>query len=228
MSVLIVTPLQEEQELLLQCWRKQNLSAQSLTVGRLPAFYFPDLDITLACGGLGKTQFGLQTQHVLDFCPDIQVLICAGAAGALAEHLQVGDVIVATETVEHDCIHKFVKRPPPRFEGSPLLIQQIKQVSTLISSFNLYFGVIASGDEDIIERERAEEIRSLTGAVAVAWEGAGGARSGKFSQIPYLEIRGISDNANHDAPSDFETNLATVMENISLLVLQWIGQTRRS
>jgi nucleoside phosphorylase len=56
--------------------------------------------------------------------------------------------------------------------------------------------MIASGDEDIVTIERAAELHTQTGAVAVAWEGAGVARACLFSQIPYLEIRGITDTAD--------------------------------
>ena len=46
-----------------------------------------------------------------------------------------------------------------------------------------------------------------TGALAVAWEGAGGARACHFSGIPFLEIRGITDSADSDAASDFRATL---------------------
>ena len=53
-------------------------------IGRLPVVQFPDLGVTLARGGLGKVQFAVQTQHLLDTCSDWDLIVCAGAAGALA------------------------------------------------------------------------------------------------------------------------------------------------
>jgi adenosylhomocysteine nucleosidase len=79
-------------------------------MGRLPVVHLPELDVTLACGGLGKVQFAVQTQHLLDVCPAWDLVICAGAAGALVDGLPVGDLVVATETVEHD-IHNRFGRP---------------------------------------------------------------------------------------------------------------------
>jgi adenosylhomocysteine nucleosidase len=55
----------------------------------------------------------------------------------------------------------------------------------------------------------------------VAWEGAGGARACKFSQVPFVEIRGVTDKADHSAPSDFESNLALAMNNIAALIIAW-------
>jgi len=56
-----------------------------------------------------------------------------------------------------------------------------------------------------------------TGALAVAWEGAGGARACHFSGIPFLEIRGITDSADSDAASDFGANLEGAMRNVAAL-----------
>ena len=58
----------------------------------------------------------------------------------------------------------------------------------------------------------------------VAWEGAGGARACTFSNIPFVEVRGVTDTADHNAPTDFERNLEVAMESIAALVTAWIGQ----
>ena len=79
-----------------------------------------DLGLTIACGGTGKAQFALQTQHLLDTDAGWGLVICAGAAGALADEVIVGDVVVATATVEHDYQNKFNSRPIPRFKARRL------------------------------------------------------------------------------------------------------------
>jgi adenosylhomocysteine nucleosidase len=177
MTYLVITPIQEELELLSKYLTQGDFKAHNRVIGRLPTIEFPELDLILAQGGLGKTQFGLQTQHLLDYCPSVHAVVCTGAAGALAKHLKVGDVVVASETVEHDCIYRFVKRPVPRFQGDKNLIDQFEKLNKASSRFEIYVGVMASGDEDIVERSRAEEICRQTGAIAVAWEGAGGVNS---------------------------------------------------
>jgi hypothetical protein len=64
-----------------------------------------------------------------------------------------------------------------------------KSASSSLYPFQVHYGMIASGDEDIVTIERAAELHTQTGAVAMAWEGAGVARACLFSQIPYLEIQ---------------------------------------
>lgn len=82
---------------------------------------------------------------------------------------------------------------------------------------------MAGGDEDVIEVQRGAQLRELHNALAVAWEGIGGARACAFNDIPYLELRGVTDTANHEAPIVFDVNLKIVMQNIAFLLYKWLG-----
>ena len=223
MRRLIITPMREELDFLLQGCTKHGFHAESATVGRLPVVRLPDLGVTLARGGLGKAQFALQTQHLLDTCGDWDLIVCAGAAGALVDGVCVGDVVVATTTVEHDYNNKFNKRALPKFDGARTAIANLRSVSHSAKSFSVHFGPIASRDEDVVETERKRVLHESTGALAVAWEGAGGARACAFSRIPFVEIRGVTDTADHNAASDFEENLGVAMNNLVTLITAWVG-----
>jgi len=189
---------------------------------------FPELNLTLARGGVGKADFAVRTQHLLDCCSDWNLVICAGAAGGLVDDLTIGDVVVATTTVEHDYNNKFSRRPRPRFDGAQAIITPLQNLSLLAHSFKVEFGVVASGDEDIVAAERRKSLREATGALAVAWEGAGGARACAFSQVPFIEIRGLTDAADHTAPSDFEKNLEVALGNVATLITTWWNRKKFS
>jgi nucleoside phosphorylase len=96
MQTLIMVPLQEEIALFRHACTAHGLAPADLTVGQLVAMRVPDLGLTVVPGGLGKVQFAIQTQHVLDVSRTWDVVIWAGAAGALVDGLAVGDVVVAT------------------------------------------------------------------------------------------------------------------------------------
>jgi adenosylhomocysteine nucleosidase len=81
---------------------------------------------------------------------------------------------------------------------------------------------MAGGDEDIIEMTRGAELYQAHHALAVAWEGIGGARAAAFSHVPYLELRGATDTADHEAPVVFDANLKVVMKNIADLLVRWL------
>jgi adenosylhomocysteine nucleosidase len=220
--ILVITPLQKEYDGLYHSLSALDLKSHLERIGKLDVHCFPEINVTLALGGHGKTQFGIQTQHLLDHAK-FDLVICAGAAGALAPEVRVGDVIVATSTLEHDYNNKFSERPKPRFQGDSTSIDQLKALDLSDANFHVHFGIMAGGDEDVIEVTRGAELRELHDALAVAWEGVGGARASAFSDVPYLEIRGATDSANHEAPVVFYINLKIVMKNIAFLLHKWLG-----
>lgn len=220
MSKLIVIPTQFEIDPFLAGCVELGLDTKEDQVGRLAATSIPELDLTVAAGGFGKTQFAVHTQHLIDARSDWSIVVCAGAAGALVTDVSVGDVVVATETVEHD-FRRSSGKPNPRFPGADGSIEELRTVDTVSFGFGVHFAAVASGDEDINHPIRRSEIQSLTGAFAVAWEGVGGARASEFSGLPFIELRGITDQADHTFSSDILQNLPGTMKNIASLVASW-------
>jgi len=220
MTTLIVTPLPEEQQFLVSALAGAGCTAERVNIGPIDIYEFPKLNFAVARGGHGKTQLAVHTRYLLDKLPDVKQVICAGAAGALAPELHVGDIVIASITVEHDYLLKFVTRPDPAFLGDAEMLAEFTSLEST-DTYNVRVGIVASGDEDVIDLLRGSAIREQTGALAVAWEGAGAARAAGLTETPVLEIRGITDSANHDAPGDFETHLERAMASIAHLLISW-------
>jgi nucleoside phosphorylase len=125
--------------------------------------------------------------------------------------------------VEHDYRQLFATRPLPRFPGHGPSIDALRRSAQGVGGFRVAFDVIASGDEDVVTSDRAQEIRDQTGAACVAWEGSGAARAALFNGIGSLEIRAVTDAANKEAPQHFETNLPIAMANLASLLRLWLG-----
>ena len=220
---LVVTPIQEEYHDLYNSLTALGLDSRKGGIGKLTVDYFPELNLTLALGGHGKTQFGIQTQYLLDHA-SFALVICAGAAGAIDPEVKIGDLIVSTTIVEHDYNNKFSVKPKPQFHGDAKSIEQLRALNLTDADFRVHFGIMAGGDEDVIDLERGRELRKLHDALAVAWEGIGGARACAFTEVPYLELRGATDTADHEAPAVFDVNLQIVMKNIAFLLYKWLGR----
>jgi adenosylhomocysteine nucleosidase len=196
--ILVVTPLPAEADIL----RGAKLNSAR---------------VRIEVGGHGKVQFALRTQSfIAEKRPDL--VICAGACGAISDKVRALDVVVAENTVEHDFKLRFVQRPLPSFVGDPVALRLLKNYDT--QGFKLHFGLIASGDEDVIGADRASEIHAATKALAVAWEGAGGARACLLAGVPFLEIRGVTDSADHAAVENFRINLPKAMGNVAAVIHQ--------
>ena len=221
MRILALTPIRDEFNALTTTLNRFGFVSYGRSTGRMPFVSYLGGTLIVAQGGLGKAQFGVQTQHAIDTLRDRDMVICAGSAGGLSDDLKIGDVVVATETVEHD--FKWGIRsgqPLPSFTGDQKSIAVLQsELPMMEESFDVHFGIVASGDEGIVDPQRAGELRKATDAIAVAWEGAGGARAAEFSDLPFLEVRGISDGAGNDAVSEFEENLPQAVENVATIVL---------
>jgi adenosylhomocysteine nucleosidase len=220
-KLLILTPLEKELDAFRRTCTHSGYQLLTEKIGRLPVTVLPELGLTVARCGSGKVQFAVQTQHLLDNSPGWDLAICAGAAGAIVEEVAVGDVVVGTRTVEHDYLNKFSIQPLPVYDAPENIVASFKALPAS-AGFTLHFGSIASGDEDIITHERRVLLHEATGALVAAWEGAGGARACRFSMIPFIEIRAVTDAADHNAPADFESNLTVAMGNIGRLIISWV------
>ena len=223
MSTLIVIPTLKETEQFLGACSTYEVACRNSSLGRLPVVELPEQDVVLATGGLGKVQFALLMQYLLLTRSRWDLAICLGAAGALDPSLTIGDIVVATTTMEHDFRNGFGPRRLPTFPAAPEALNRLQAFTDSSSAFQVHFGPVASGDEDIVDAKRREALRNQTGAMAVAWEGAGGARACQFNETPFLEIRAISDVADENAPTSFERHLHAAMANAAQLITEWLA-----
>src|SRR6201987_6076227 len=99
--LLILCPLAREWSFLVKTFEASR-HVERVHDLKVEAAYIPDWRALVAPGGHGKTQFAVQAQYLIDRFPSVELVICAGAGGSLAPELFVGDVVVGTETVEHD------------------------------------------------------------------------------------------------------------------------------
>ena len=221
-QTLIAVPQLNELELILSTFDGAGYRPHRVIVGRLECHLLDDLGLLFAVGGHGKTQHAVQTQHLIEQSATIHAVVCAGAAGRLSADLTLGDVVVGVSTVEHDYKLRFIQRPLPRYDADRQLVDEFRLAASHGSSrFRVLFGDVASGDEDIVDRARAAELQKATGALCVAWEGAGAARAARFTGRPFLEVRAITDGADDTAAADFQTNLKDAMPNLAELLLRW-------
>ncbi len=221
-SVLVLAPDPDEADALVRGFIRRGIHREDVRNGALDCVSLPSLDMLIAVGGNGKAQYGIQAQYLIDRWDGIELLVCAGAAGRLTEALQIGDIVLGTATVEHDYKERFNPQPSPRYDASPgVLSEFIRLAESTAFPFKVHFGVIASGDEDVVDPARAEELRETTNGLCVAWEGSGGARAARLNDVGFLEIRGITDGADGDAARFFHDNVSDVMFNVVELLMAW-------
>jgi len=172
-------------------------------------------------------------------------LIFIGTAGALADELRIGDIVVAKRLVQHDLdarpiISRFelpllnrvyVNTDPDLTALAGHAIEQLlmKGVEEIVGKEateefslapTLHFGDIASGDQFINSVEKRNEILSLLPDIqCVEMEGAAVAQVCLEFNVPFTVIRTISDTADHNARVDFGRFIAEVANAYSRAII---------
>jgi len=225
-KTLIVTPMKKEFSVLSDYLSNEG-HAMKNRADKVQAAWLPDFKLLIAVAGHGKAMFAATTQYLVDRHGPFALIMAAGTAGALHGALRPGDVVLATETVEHDYKSRFAGHaPPPRHACCPVARKGILNTYGGDGTFRLHVGAIASGDEDIVDPKRARQLQQETDALCVAWEGAGGARAARFNGIPFIEVRAVTDAADASAPESFCAHLEQAVSNIARVLLPWLRSRR--
>ena len=141
----------------------------------------------------------------------VDALINTGSAGAVAEGIAVGDVVIADKLAYHDVdvtafgyAYGQMAQQPLYFESDKTFVAKIQEsLSQLDQKWHL--GLIATGDSFVAGNDKIEAIKShFPDVLAVEMEGAAIAQAAHALNLPVLVIRAMSDNANHEANISFD------------------------
>ncbi|WP_164726923.1 5'-methylthioadenosine/adenosylhomocysteine nucleosidase [Eikenella corrodens] len=206
----------------------QNLRSEHLADFDIYCGEYAGKNVVLALSGIGKVNAALSTALVLQHRPDF--VINTGSAGGLGSGLKVGDVVIGTQTAHHDVdVTAFgyaighVPRMPARFESDPALCAAAEKAAAAFEHAAVHRGLIVSGDQFVHSSESVAEVRRhFPDAQAVEMEAAAIAQSCHRFGVPFVVVRAISDLADEEADTSFETFLKTASVHSAKMVLQLI------
>lgn len=179
--------------------------------------------------GIGKVNAAMCTQILIDKF-DIDAIINIGVAGAIADDLEVGDIVVSTELIEHDFDvtafgHK--KGIIPRmdssvFRASSDLVEKAMLSSKDLGGIYVKKGIIVSGDIFVSSAELKDALQIDFKADCAEMEGAAIAHVCMLNKMPFLVIRAMSDKANGEAPSNFDEFVLEAAKNSKQLIINML------
>lgn len=232
-TTAILSALAEEQQGLLDLLRRPQRVQRA---GR--EFWQGELHgtpVVLALSRIGKVAAATTATTLIEAF-GARRLVFTGVAGGIAPGVQVGDVVVAQEFVQHDMDASplFPRYQVPlygreRFAcdaelGKALLAATRTGLSRLDLRATVHHGLVASGDRFVSAAEEARALHAaLTGAghppLAVEMEGAAVAQVCHDYAIPFAAVRTISDRADDSAHVDFPKFVTEVASRYALAIL---------
>jgi adenosylhomocysteine nucleosidase len=188
----------------------------------------------------GKVNAVIATQQMIDHF-SVDVIFNMGSSGALAPELEVGDLVIASEFIQHDFdvtdwglkpgelmfdilmsneTGQMQFRTQQIFKANPALTQMAVKIAQSIPltplgnhSPKTYMGLILSGDQFIGKLEKARELWNTHHGLCTDMEAAAIAHTCEINNIPFLCIRAMSDKADHSAVVSFTDFLAGATAN---------------
>lgn len=169
-------------------------------------------DICIVVCGVGKVNAAMCALMLIEkYKPDL--VLNSGVAGSLSPIVGIGDIVVATKSVEHDMNGTALgdKQGEITFpDGNMMFFECDKQASTLLAAIckeipdtKVAQGIIASGDIFVSDRKQRFKINDRFGALACEMEGAAIGHVCVRCEVPYGIIRAISDDLDENKGMDF-------------------------
>lgn len=226
-TIGIIGAMEEEVQML-----KENL--KNLTVHEQAGldFYEGSLEgcpAVVVRSGIGKVNAAMCAQILIDRFK-VSYVINIGVAGAVDDELEIGDIVLSTDLIEHDFDVTGFGYPKGKipgmdtsvFEGSEKLRALAKKAAPLLD-VKVIEGRIVSGDVFVNSKELRDELASEFDAACAEMEGAAIAHVCCLNRIPVLVIRSMSDKANGEATqnfSEFEKMAAIHSKKLILAMLK--------
>ena len=179
-------------------------------------------NIILVKCGVGKVNAARTTQILTDKF-NVKSIINVGSAGGLNNNLEIGDIVIAKELVQHDFDitpfgHEkgYITDTGKFFKCDEKLINIFKNVK--IEGIKITTGIIASGDIFCADVYMKEKIRDKFNADCCEMEGAAIAQVCYLNKIPFLVIRAISDIPNGKNHIEFDKFIKLASKNCAKII----------
>lgn len=206
----IIGAMEEEVESLLkemQDYKETNKAGMVFYAGKLC-----EKDVIIVKSGIGKVNMAMCTQILID---DFKVdkVINTGVAGGLHSDIEIGDIVVSTDALQHDVDCSVFGDPIgtiPRmdcsvFPADPEMVRIAKEACEKVNpEIKCLTGRVVSGDQFIESGEKKKFLVEQFAPYCAEMEGAAMAHVAYLNKVPFVIIRAISDKADNSAQMNYD------------------------
>jgi adenosylhomocysteine nucleosidase len=246
--IAIMGAMQEELQGLkhaLQNAHTINMGGRQVTTG-----HWHGHPVVLVLSRIGKVAAATTATALIERF-DVREIVFTGVAGGLAPGVNVGDMVVASEFMQHDMDASPLFPPMEvplygraHFPTDTAMTQQLKSAATDIlknpaqwidvevlrelhvHAPKVHAGLMVSGDRFVSTSHESQSLQQrLPQALAVEMEGAAVAQVCHDYGVPFAAVRTISDRADDAATTDFNRFIHEVASRYtSALLSTWMAK----
>ena len=135
-----------------------------------------------------------------------------GIAGALKDEINIGDLVISTDLVQHDMdatgfgypLGQIPQMEVFSFQADERLSNLAKKACEEVNpEIQVFQGRIVSGDQFVSDRAVKEKIAGNFDGYCTEMEGAAIAQAAYLNGVPFVVVRAVSDKADESAAMDY-------------------------
>lgn len=182
--------------------------------------------------GVGKVNAAVCAQILIDEF-SVDRIVNTGIAGSLQEKIDIGDMVISEDTLEHDMdatgfgyAHGVIPQMDCSvFRADEKLIALAQECCGEVNpEIHTFVGRIVSGDEFVSDKQKKAWLLQTFDGLCTEMEGAAIAHTAYLNGIPFLIIRAISDKADDSAHMDYPEFERQAVEHSVNLMLAMAGR----
>lgn len=189
-------------------------------------------DVVVVRSGIGKVNAAMCTQILVDNY-QVDAVVNTGIAGSLNANIDIGDIVLSVDTIEHDMdavafgypLGQIPRMDTLAFKADDKLRALAKKVcQEVVPEISVFEGRVVSGDQFISDKKKKDWLVENFDGYCTEMEGAAIAHAAYLNKTPYLVIRAISDKADDSASMDYPTFEAQAIDHSVKLLLELCKQ----
>ncbi|MBQ9828506.1 MAG: 5'-methylthioadenosine/adenosylhomocysteine nucleosidase [Lachnospiraceae bacterium] len=212
---------------------------ENVMVSKIASMYFYDgtfegKRVIVVRSGVGKVNAAMCTQILVDRY-NVSAVINTGIAGSLKNEIDIGDIVVSTDAVQHDVdatVFGYKKGQIPQSEeyifpaNKELRELAVRVCRESIPGIKVFEGRILSGDQFVSDDAVKADLVREFGGYCTEMEGASIAQAAWLNKVPFVILRAISDKADGSAGMVYDEFEKMAAVNSVTLVTNMIREGR--
>ena len=185
--------------------------------------------VVVQCG-IGKVNAGMCVQILVDLF-EVTHLVNTGVAGSLNAKLDIGDILISKDALQHDfdvsALGYQLGQIPGvdtwNFAADEAMMAAAEEACKKVNpDINVIQGRVVSGDQFIAGKEIKEKLIKEFQGDCAEMEGAAVAQAAYLNKTPFLVVRAISDKADNSAEMDYPTFEKKAADPFAKLVVEFV------
>lgn len=168
-------------------------------------------EVVIVRSGIGKVNAAICTQILIDEF-GVDKVINTGIAGSLNNSINIGDMVISTEVLQHDVdatgfgyqLGEIPRMGTLTFGADSKMVEIARETCKKVNpEIGVFQGRIVSGDQFVSDKKLKNKISENFGGYCTEMEGAAIGQAAYLNNVPFVIIRAISDKADDSATVDY-------------------------